>query len=88
LCNYSNGDDTPVYPLVSGIAKPSHAERRKIIKKQRVLKKKKRKVMIFGDSHAKGCAAELSHLLKKDFEVLGTVTSGSGIKHIKDTSMG
>jgi hypothetical protein len=31
------------------------------MKKQRVLKKKKRKVMIFGDSYAKGCAAELSH---------------------------
>jgi hypothetical protein len=58
LCNYSNDDDTPVYSLVAGIAKPNHAERHKIIKKQQVLEKKKRKVMIFGDSHAKGCAAE------------------------------
>ena len=43
--------------------------------------------MIFGDSHARGCDAELSHLLKKT-EVLGFVTPGSGMKHIKDTSMG
>jgi hypothetical protein len=88
LCNYSNGDDTPVHPLVSGIAKPKHAERQKLIKMQRVLKKKKSKVMIFGDSHARGCAAELGHLLKKDFEVLGSVTPGSGMRHIKDASTG
>jgi hypothetical protein len=55
--------------------------------KKRVMKKKQSKVMVFGDSHAKGCAAELSHLLKKDFEVLGLVTPGAEIKHIKDTSM-
>jgi len=34
------------------------------------------------------CAVELSHLLKKDFEVLGFVTPGAGMKHMKDTSMG
>jgi hypothetical protein len=36
-----------------------------------VPERKKSKVMIFGDSHARGCAAELGNLLKKDFEVLG-----------------
>jgi hypothetical protein len=71
LCNYSNGDDTPVHPVVSGIAKPKHAERQKLIKKKRVLKKKKSKVMIFGDSHARGCAAELGHLLKKALKCSG-----------------
>jgi hypothetical protein len=86
LCNYSNGDDA--HPLVSGIAKPKHTERHKLIKKKRVLKKKKSKAMIFGDSHARGCAAELGHLLKKDFEVHGSITPGSGMRHIKDSSTG
>jgi len=44
--------------------------------------------MILGDSYARGCAAELSHQLKKDFEVLGFITPGSGMKRMKDTSMG
>ena len=87
LCKFSNGDDTPVHPLVSGKAKPKHTERQNLIKK-RVLKKKENKVMIFGDSHARGCAAELGHLLKKGFEVIGSVTPGSGMRHIKDTSTG
>ena len=87
LCKFSNGDDTPVHPLVSGKAKPKHTERQKLIKKKRVLKKKKNKVMIFGDSHARGCA-ELGHLLKKDFEVLRSVTPGSGMRHVKDASTG
>jgi hypothetical protein len=42
--------------------------------------------MIFGQSHARGCAAELGHLLKKDFEVLGSITPGSGMRHIRDSS--
>jgi hypothetical protein len=88
LCNYSNGEDTPVHTVASGIAKPRHPERQKSIKKKQVLKKKKSKVMIFGDSHARGCAAELGHLLKKDLEMLGSVTPGSGMRHIKHASTG
>jgi hypothetical protein len=38
------------------------------------------------DSHARRCATEVSHLLNKDFEVLGFVNPGSGMKYIKDTS--
>ena len=56
--------------------------------KKRGLKKGQRKVLIIGDSHARGCVTELQHLLKKDFGVLGFITPGLGIKHIKDTSMG
>ncbi len=41
--------------------------------------------MILGNSHARGCAAELNHLLKNDFEVLGFVNPGSELKHIKDS---
>jgi hypothetical protein len=39
-----------------------------------------------GDSHARGCATKVNHLLKNDFEVLGIVNPGSGMKYIKDTS--
>jgi len=54
--------------------------------KERGLEKKQHKVIIVGDSHARGCTAEVSHLLKNDFEVLGLVNPGAGMKNIKDTS--
>ena len=55
LCNYSEDDNSPINTLVSGIAKPRHAGKCKMNNKKRVMKKKQSKVMIFGDSHAKGC---------------------------------
>ena len=88
LCKFSNSDDTPDFPLASTKTKPKHTERQKLNKKKRVPKKVKNKVMIFGDSHARGCAAELGHLLQKDFEVMGSVTPGSGMRHIKNASSG
>jgi len=42
--------------------------------------------MILGDSHARGCAAEVKHLLSSDFEVFGTTNPGAGMKTIKDTA--
>jgi hypothetical protein len=39
-----------------------------------------------GNSHARGRAAEESHLINNDFEVLRFVNPGSGMKHIKDMS--
>jgi hypothetical protein len=54
--------------------------------KKRVLEKKQYKVNILGDSHTRGCAAELDCLLNNDFEVLGFVNPGSGMKFIKDTA--
>jgi hypothetical protein len=47
---------------------------------------KQHKVMILGDSHARGCAAEVKHLLSSDFEVFGTTNPGAGMKTIKDTA--
>jgi hypothetical protein len=43
-------------------------------------------VVILGDSHPKGCATEVKHLLNNKFEVLGLVNSGSGMELIKDTA--
>ena len=40
LCNNSEDDDTPVNILVSGMAKPRHAEKRKMNNKKQLLKKK------------------------------------------------
>jgi hypothetical protein len=40
------------------------------------------KILIIGDSHAKGCAAELLTLLRKIFEVMFAVMSGSRFEGI------
>jgi hypothetical protein len=40
------------------------------------------KILIIGDSHAKGCAAELLTLLGKTFEVMGAVMRVSRLEHI------
>jgi lysophospholipase L1-like esterase len=37
---------------------------------------------VIGDSHARGCAAELSASLGNSFEVMGTIMPGSGLSHI------
>jgi hypothetical protein len=43
---------------------------------------KEHKVIILGDSHARGCTAEVKHLLSSDFEVFGTTNPGAGMKTI------
>ena len=45
---------------------------------------KQHKVVILGDSHARGCAAGVKHLLSSDFEVIGSINPGAGMKTIKD----
>ena len=50
--------------------------------KRRVLERKLHKVVITGDSHARGCASEVRQQLYSDYEVLGFVNSGLGIKFI------
>jgi predicted phosphodiesterase len=42
----------------------------------------KKKVMIIGDSHVRGCAANLIHECGKSFEVMGIVMPGSGLLNI------
>jgi hypothetical protein len=43
-------------------------------------------VVILGDSHARGCAAEVKHLLNNKFEMIRLVNSGSGMEFMKDTA--
>jgi len=46
------------------------------------MNQKKKKIIVIGDSHARGCARELSSYLGKDFEVSGTVMPEAGLAHI------
>jgi len=41
---------------------------------------------MLGDSHARGCASEVSHLLNNEFEVLRFVNPGVRMKYTKDMS--
>ena len=43
---------------------------------------RKQKVIIIGDSHAKGCAAEITHNLGTTFEITGYVKPGTGLEEI------
>jgi hypothetical protein len=84
LCNDSEGDDTPVRTKKSRTLNFKHIRKYKLDRRKRVLEKKQHKVIILGESHARGCAAEVGRLLNNDFEVLGFVNPSSGMKYIKD----
>jgi hypothetical protein len=84
LCNDLEGDDTPVSIERLRVVNPKHVKKEKMNFKKRVLEKKQHKLIILGDSHAKGCGTGVKHLLNNDFEVFGFVNPGSGMKFIKD----
>jgi hypothetical protein len=46
--------------------------------------KRQHKVVVLGNSHARGCAAGIKHLLNSDVEVCGSINPGAGIETIKD----
>jgi hypothetical protein len=86
LCNDLEGDDTPVSTGRLRVVNSKHIRKDKMNHKKRLLEKKQHKVIILGDSHARGCATKVKHLLDNDLEVLGFVNPGSGMKFIKDTA--
>jgi hypothetical protein len=45
-------------------------------------KPRKNKISIIWDTHARGCAANLTSSLKESFEVVGSVMPGSRVEHI------
>ena len=51
-------------------------------KKAHKQREKKHRIIIIGDSHAQGCAAEIKSNLDEDFEVQGFVNPGSGLDTI------
>jgi hypothetical protein len=68
------------------VVNSKHVRKDKMNHKKRALEKKQHKLIILGDSHTRGCAAKVKHLLNNDSEVLGFVNPGSGMKFIKDTA--
>jgi len=44
--------------------------------------KKRNKIVILGDSHARGCASEVQHNLDNTFEIHGTVKPGANLEGI------
>jgi hypothetical protein len=57
-----------------------------IQKKGHKQKGRKHKIIIIGDSHARGCAAEIKANLNEGFEVQGFVSPGAGLKTISSTA--
>ena len=79
-------EDTPVNTDRLRAINPKPRMKDKIIHKRKVMEKKQHKVVIIGDGHARGCTAEVKHLLNNKFEVLGFANSGSGVEFIEDAS--
>jgi len=48
--------------------------------------KKQNKIIVLGDSHARGCAQDVQHNLGRDFEVQGIVKPGANTEIIVNTS--
>jgi hypothetical protein len=65
--------------IVNGIAQ--HTGNRKLFTSKNKIRK--HEILILGDSHARGCAAEVKHYLSNDFEVHGTTIPGAGMEAIK-----
>jgi hypothetical protein len=86
LCNDSYGDDTAGSTARLRVINSKNVNKDKVNHKKRMLEKKPHKVVILGDSHARGCAAKVKQLLNNDFEVVRYVNPGSGMKFIKDTA--
>ena len=57
-------------------------DRDKIHKKTNKQKEKKHTIIVTGDSHAQGCAAEIKSNLDEDFKVQGFVNPGTGLNTI------
>jgi trans-2-enoyl-CoA reductase len=52
---------------------------------KKITRRNGRRVIILGDSQARGVANELQYILGKGFETLGIVKPGSNIKEITNT---
>jgi hypothetical protein len=65
--------------IVNGIAQ--YTGNRKLFTNKNKIRK--HEILILGDSHARGCAAEVKHYLSNEFEVHGTTISGAEMEVIK-----
>jgi hypothetical protein len=80
-------DDTPANTGRSSKAITNHirSDKKKNHKKNSV-RSKVHKVLILGDSHARGYASEVKHQLDKEYELFGFINPGSGMKDIKEST--
>jgi predicted phosphodiesterase len=44
------------------------------------------KVLILGDSHARGCASKVRNQLNNEYEVCGYINPGSEMKNLKESA--
>ena len=57
-------------------------DREKIWKKENKQKKKKHRIIVTGDSHARGCATKIKSNLDENYDIQGFVNSGAGLSTI------
>ena len=84
-------DNTPAQAVSLNVNKPTTNHVRKL--KTTNCKKKKvinsvHKVLVLGDSHARGRAAEVKLRLNSEYEVMGFTNPGSTMKAIKESAKG
>jgi hypothetical protein len=78
-CELKTSDPMGVYDLK---IKYKGKTKVKNINEKQVEEKKKHKIIVNDDSHARGCAAEIKHNLHKDFEVQEFVYPCTGVETI------
>jgi hypothetical protein len=61
----------------------NHVTRFKTNRKKKKVVNKVHKVLILGDSHARGCASEVKQKLNSEYEVVGFTNPVSTMKDIK-----
>jgi hypothetical protein len=71
------------YHLLSNFSRRGQANNRGTeVRKREGLENRKHKIVVIGDSYARGCTAELTHNLENTFEVTGYVSPGTGLEVI------
>ena len=86
----SVGDDAPFSTHEPNMVTFRFTGKSKAVRKNGVSKvkqyMKQHKVIIVGDGHARNYATKVRQLLNNDFEVMGFVNPGSGMKYINNIS--
>jgi hypothetical protein len=84
MLNYNSISFLGMGTLINGINKISRDKM--MNNNRRVLENKLHKVVIIGNSHTRECAYVVRQLLHNNYEVLGFINPGSGMKFIHDTT--
>ena len=85
-----DGDSgTPTEAVGLSLCKSTTNHRSKLKKKnfrKKKVENRMHKVLIIGDSHARGCASEVKQKLNGDYEVIGFTNPGSTMKEVKESA--